>query len=112
MSSKQEISKKIISLLNTLPKEKLKHYSSFKDTQIKRFSDLQKVNQISEQDLKLQYIALKNLCNDKYQRYYELDDKLLRPKGNPHYYERLMNEINGEKKENLFSALRTVVFGK
>ena len=108
MSSKQEISKKIISLLNTLPKEKLKHYSSFKDSQIKRFSDLQKVNQISEQDLKLQYIALKNLCNDKYKRYYEL----LRPKGNPHYSERLMNEINGEKKENLFSALRTVVFGK
>ena len=112
MSSKQEISKKIISLLNTLPKEKLKHYSSFKDSQIKRFSDLQKVNQISEQDLKLQYIALKNLCNDKYKRYYELDDQLLRPQGNQHYYERLMNEINGEKKENLFSALRTVVFGK
>lgn len=103
---------KIIALLNTLPKEKLKHYASFKDSQTQRFSNQNLVSQISEQDLKLQYVALKNLCNDKYKNYYELDDKLLKPKGNPQYYQRIMDELNGERKENLMSAIRTVVFGK
>ncbi|RCK54918.1 Cytochrome B pre-mRNA-processing protein 6 [Candida viswanathii] len=112
MSSKAEISKRIVALLNTLPKERIKHYSSFKDTQIARFSNQKLVNDISQRDLELQYDALRNLCNDKYKNYYKLDDKLLKPKGNPHYYERIMNELNGKQKENLFSAIRTVVFGK
>lgn len=109
---KEEITQKILSLLRTLPKERLRHYASFKDEQIARFSNKEIVSKISEQDLKLQYISLRDLVNDKFKNYYKLGDKLMRPKGNPEYYERLMAEINGKSKETWGSAIRTVVFGK
>lgn len=105
---KKEIAGKIVLLLKTLPKERLAHVS-FKDVQIERFSNPEIVNQISELDLKLQYASLRDLVNDKYKNYYKLDDKLVRPKGNPQYYERLMAEIRGESKENWWSAFKTVV---
>ncbi|ODV66867.1 hypothetical protein HYPBUDRAFT_110261 [Hyphopichia burtonii NRRL Y-1933] len=107
-----EISQKIVGLLKTLPKDRIKHYASFKEIQLERFQNKALVNQISEKDLHLQYLSLRDLVNDKYRNYYKLDDKLLRPKGNPQYYERLLSEIKGEKKETFMSAIRTVVFGK
>lgn len=110
--SKAEITQKILSLLKTLPKDRLKHYASFKDVQIERFLNKEIVDGISENDLRLQYVSLRDLVNDKYRNYYKLDDKLLKPKGNPQYYERLMAELRGEKKESLVSAIRTVVLGK
>lgn len=106
-----EITEKILSLLRTLPKDRINHYASFKDIQIERFSSAP-VKDISEKDLKLQYISLRDLVNDKYKNYYKLDDKLLKPKGNPNYYERILSEIKGEKKETFFTAMRTVIFGK
>lgn len=114
MSSKAkvEIAEKITSLLKTLPKERLKHYSSFKDTQIERFQNKDLISNVSEKDLKLQYLSLRDLVNDKYKNYYALDDKLLKPKGNPQYYDRIMTELKGENKETFFTAWRTVIFGK
>lgn len=113
MSSKSaDMGKQVLSLLKTLPKDRLNHYASFKDTQIARFSDPETTAQILDHDMRLQYIALRNLVNDKYKRYYRLDEKLLKPKGNPQYYERIMNELKGEKKETIWTAIRTVVFGK
>ena len=109
--SKVEVKTKILELLKTLPKDQIKHYSSFRDVQIERFSSPQ-ANDISEHDLKLQYIALRDLVNDKYKNHYKLDDKLLKPKGNPEYYDRLLSELRGEKKESFWTAVRTVVFGK
>lgn len=110
--SKTAITEKILSLLKTLPKDRIKHYASFKETSIERFSNKEVVDKISEEDLKLQYISLRDLVNDKYRNYYKLDDKLMKPKGNPQYYERLMSELKGEKKESFGSAVRTVVFGR
>lgn len=112
MSGKGEIATKIVQLLKTLPKDRINHYASFKDVQIARFSDTALIDQISEKDLKLQYLSLRDMVNDKYKNYYKLDDKLLKPKGNPQYYTRLLDELKGEKKESLGSAVRTVVFGK
>ena len=111
MSSKSQVAKKIVDLLKTLPKERITHYASFKDVQIKRFLEAS-IEDISEKDLKLQYASLRDLVNDKYKNHYSLDDKLLKPKGNPQYYSRLMSEIRGEKKESKWDALRTVIFGK
>lgn len=110
--SKRELALKIVNLLKTLPKENIKHYASFKDVQIERFSNMATVETISEKDLKLQYASLRDLVNDKYKNYYKVDDKLTKPKGNPQYYDRLMSEIRGEKKETLATAVKTVVFGK
>ncbi|EMG47143.1 CBP6 Cytochrome B pre-mRNA-processing protein 6 [Candida maltosa Xu316] len=110
MSTKSIAQKNILALLKTLPEEKLKHYASFKDMQIKRFEE--RANEMSKEDLTLQYTALKNLCNDKYKNYYELDDKLLKPKGNPNYYDRIMAAVNGQNQETMLSTIRTVVFGK
>ncbi|GEQ69297.1 hypothetical protein JCM33374_g2968 [Metschnikowia sp. JCM 33374] len=112
MSNKTQLAEKIVSLLKTLPKDRIRHYASFKDTQMERFSNAAVVDSVSEQDLKLQYISLRDLVNDKYRNYYKLDDKLLRPKGNPQYYERILSEIKGEGKETWVSAMRTVIFGK
>ncbi|WPK25165.1 hypothetical protein PUMCH_002468 [Australozyma saopauloensis] len=110
--SKAELAERILSVLKTLPKDRIKHYASFKDVQIARFLDAAFIEKTPEEDLKLQYIALRDLVNDKYKNYYKLDDKLLKPKGNPQYYDRIMSEIKGEKKETWLSAMRTVVFGK
>ncbi|EGV60251.1 hypothetical protein PSN45_001996 [Yamadazyma tenuis] len=110
--SRVEIKDKIVALLKTLPKDRIQHYTSFRESQLDRFTTGTTVTDIPEKDLKLQYIALRDLANDKYKNYYKLDDKLLRPKGNPEYYERLMSEIKGEKKETFWTAIRTVVFGK
>lgn len=112
MSTKAQLADKIVSLLKTLPKDRIKHYASFKDLQLERFQKPELVEKISEQDLKLQYISLRDLVNDKYKNYYKLDDKLLKPKGNPQYYERILSEIKGEGKETWMSAMRTVIFGR
>lgn len=112
MLAKKEITDKILSLLRTLPKDRISHYASFKDVQIERFLNPEKIAKISEQDLKLQYISLRDLVNDKYKNLYKLDDKLLKPKGNPRYYDRILSEIKGEKKETWGDAIRTVYYGK
>ncbi|KAK6454462.1 uncharacterized protein RJT20DRAFT_58666 [Scheffersomyces xylosifermentans] len=112
MSSKTEIAEKIVALLKTLPKDRIQHYASFKDVQLARFQNKELVSSISEKDLKLQYASLRDLVNDKYKNYYKLDDKLLKPKGNPEYYTTLMSNIKGEKKENFFSAMKYVIMGK
>lgn len=112
MTSRSEITQKTISLLKTLPKDRVKHYASFKDVQLARFENPEAVASISEKDLKLQYLSLRDLVNDKYKNYYKLDDKLLKPKGNPEYYNRLLGEIKGEKKESFLTAMRTVIFGR
>lgn len=112
MSSKKEITKNIVALLKTLPKDRLERYSSFKGTQLARFQDSAKVESMSERDLQLQYLALRDMVNDKYKNYYRLSDKLLKPKGNPEYYDRLLSELKGEKKETFLTAVRTVVFGR
>ncbi|CCH61849.1 hypothetical protein TBLA_0F03100 [Henningerozyma blattae CBS 6284] len=67
---------------------------------------------MSVEMLNEQNIALQNLLSNKYKNYYEVGDKLYKPSGNPQYYERIMNEIEGKKKETFGSALRTVFFGK
>lgn len=94
-----------------MPKERIDHKVNLKQVQIQRFSS-DAINDASDEDLRLQYIALRDLVNDKYKNYYKLDDKLLKPKGNPEYYSRLMSELKGEKKESFFTAIRTVIFGK
>lgn len=109
---KQEYTSKILDLLRTLPKDRIKHYASFKDVQIARFSDAQTLKSASEQDLQLQYVALRDLVNDKYRNYYRLSDKLTRPKGNPRYYDRLMRSVRGEGRESIFETIRTVVMGR
>ncbi|CCE86710.1 Piso0_005216 [Millerozyma farinosa CBS 7064] len=106
-----EIIEKTLSLLKSLPKERIKHYASFKDVQLQKYSG-DAIKNVSEKELELQYIALRDLVNDKYKNYYKLDDKLLKPKGNPQYYDRILSELKGEKKETFGSAMRTVLFGK
>ncbi|KAH3902949.1 related to Cytochrome B pre-mRNA-processing protein 6 [Saccharomycodes ludwigii] len=56
--------------------------------------------------------SLKALCENKYKTYYDVGNKLYRPAGNPNYYQRLLDELDGKRKENIFTAFRTVVFGK
>ncbi|CCE85602.1 Piso0_005216 [Millerozyma farinosa CBS 7064] len=106
-----EIIEKTLSLLKSLPKERIKHYTSFKDVQLEKYSG-DAIKNVPEKELELQYIALRDLVNDKYKNSYKLDDKLLKPKGNPQYYDRILSELKGEKKETFGSALRTVLFGK
>lgn len=69
-------------------------------------------DQFTEQDLKKQLESLKNLMSNKYQNYYDVGDKMYKPAGNPQYYSRLMDEINGQKKETFFSAMKVIFFGK
>ncbi|ODV82004.1 uncharacterized protein CANTADRAFT_74380 [Suhomyces tanzawaensis NRRL Y-17324] len=112
MTKHTEIAEKIVALLKTLPKDRISHYASFKEVQLARFQNKEHLAAISEQDLMLQYISLRDLVNDKYKNYYKLDDKLLKPKGNPEYYNRLLGQLKGEKKESFWTAVRTVAFGK
>ncbi|KAG7661448.1 uncharacterized protein J8A68_005026 [[Candida] subhashii] len=112
MSAKSAIQKKILTTLESIPKDRLKHYASFKDSQIKRFNDKEFITSLSEQELNEQYLAISRIAKNKYRDYYKISDKLLTPKGNPEYYKKIMAEINGESKENIFTAFKHVVFGK
>ncbi|CCF57906.1 hypothetical protein KAFR_0D02590 [Kazachstania africana CBS 2517] len=66
----------------------------------------------TEQTIKQQIGSLENLIANKHMKYYEVGDKLYQPAGNPKYYQRLLDEIQGKKNETFFTALRTVFFGK
>lgn len=112
MSAKIAIQKKIVGVLESIPKDRIKHYASFRDSQIARFKDEKFISSLSEKELNEQYVALARISKNKYRDYYKLSDKLLTPKGNPEYYNKIMAEIKGESKENLFTAFKTVVFGK
>lgn len=59
-----------------------------------------------------QIVALTKLLDNKYRDHYKVGEKLRKPAGNPQYYDRLMGEITGQSKENIWSALRTIFTGK
>lgn len=69
-------------------------------------------DQLTEQSINEQISALNTLTSNKFKKYYDVGDKLYRPAGNPNYYQRIMDEIEGKKKESFTSALRTVFFGR
>lgn len=69
-------------------------------------------DQLDSFAIKEQITSLKNVMNNKYRDYYQVGDKLMKPAGNPEYYERLLNEITGKSKESFLSALKVVFFGK
>lgn len=83
-----------------------------KNDLLKKVQDALPQEQFTETQIQEQIKSLSSLMDDKYKKYYNVGDKLYKPAGNPVYYERLMNELEGKNKETLFSALRTVVFGK
>ncbi|OWB85324.1 hypothetical protein B5S33_g3988 [[Candida] boidinii] len=58
--------------------------------------------------------SVKSFLDNKYSKLYPVGDKFLKPKGNPNYYTRLMNDINqgGQKKESIFDAFKTIFTGK
>lgn len=67
---------------------------------------------LNEQSIKEQIRALNTLSSNKYKTYYDVGDKLYKPAGNPKYYQRILDEVQGKQKETFLSAFRTVVFGK
>ncbi|CCH45242.1 Cytochrome B pre-mRNA-processing protein 6 [Wickerhamomyces ciferrii] len=73
---------------------------------------LTKEEHVTEEDILQQIKSLKSINSNQYRDYYNPGDKLLKPKGHPEYYERLLAEINGESKENLITGMRTVMLGK
>lgn len=79
---------------------------------LKKVQDGLPNEQFSEVQIEEQIKSLNAIMGDKYKNYYAVGDKLYKPAGNPAYYQRLMDEIEGKNKETLFSAMRTVVFGK
>ncbi|KAF4001486.1 Cytochrome B pre-mRNA-processing protein 6 [Saccharomyces cerevisiae] len=66
----------------------------------------------TEESINEQIRALSTIMNNKFRNYYDIGDKLYKPAGNPQYYQRLINAVDGKKKESLFTAMRTVLFGK
>lgn len=74
--------------------------------------DVKSDENFSEESLLHQIKALKSIESNKYRDYYNPTDKLLKPQGNPRYYERLIAEINGEGKENFITGMKTVILGK
>lgn len=79
---------------------------------LKRIQAVIPRDQFTEQDLKRQISSLENIMCNKYKDYYDVGDKLYKPAGNPNYYVRLMDEINGKKKETFISAMKVIFFGK
>lgn len=69
-------------------------------------------DQFSETSMKEQVNALSNLVGNKYKTYYDVGDKLYKPAGNPEYYQRIIDDIQGKKKENILDGLRTVFMGR
>ena len=148
--------KKLVSLLDKFPKDRIQHNATFKTSQILRFcniggiavptsvlkegrkdassaksaskidaakirealysekGDTYQKNMFTEDILTQQYKSLKNIFNSKWNKYYAIDKKLLEPKGNPNYYNRLLGDLNkgGKQKEGFFTAWRTILTGK
>lgn len=80
--------------------------------QIKEIEVKSDIESMNEDAIVQQIKALNTLKSNVYRDYYYVGDKLLRPQGNPIYYERLLADINGESKENIVTGLRTVLMGK
>lgn len=79
---------------------------------LKKFADTIPEEEMSEETILQQIRALKTLQSNKFKNLYEVGDKLYKPAGNPDYYQRILDELSGKKKETFMSAIRTVVFGK
>jgi cytochrome b pre-mRNA-processing protein 6 len=153
-----DTAKKIVSLLQQLPADKVKHYASFKYSQVERFCNIggipvpkivkeeqaaeankkqvllkidpAKLRQMvfaetekapdyqrqlfNEDILTQQYKSLKNIHSNKWGDLYAVSNKLLEPKGNPNYYQRLLGDVNngGQKKEGILTAFKTILTGR
>lgn len=68
----------------------------------------------TEDILQQQYKSLKHIYEGKWANYYKIDAKLLTPKGNPNYYNRLLENMkeDGQAKESFLSAFKTIMTGK
>ncbi len=148
--------KKLVSLLEKFPKDRIQHNATFKTSQIIRFCniggiavptsvlkegrkdasstksttkiDATKIKETLSSDkddayqkdlftidiLSQQFKSLKNIANSKWEKYYQIDNKLLEPKGNPNYYNRLLGDLDkgGKQKEGFLTAWRTILTGK
>ncbi|SCW01295.1 LAFE_0D09428g1_1 [Lachancea fermentati] len=79
---------------------------------LKKVQEALPQEQFTAQTIEEQNKSLNNIMSNKYKTYYDVGNKLYEPQGNPLYYKRLLDEIEGKTKETFFTALRTVVFGK
>lgn len=67
---------------------------------------------MTEEGCRRQLASLKRLLANEAGDKYKAGEVLLRPQGNPEYYERLVRELDGEGNETLGSAIRVVMRGK
>ncbi|KAG0670747.1 Cytochrome B pre-mRNA-processing protein 6 [Kluyveromyces marxianus] len=79
---------------------------------LKKVQEALPEERFNEVEIQEQINSLNAIMSNKYKTYYAVGDKLYKPAGNPNYYQRLDDEIAGKNKETLFTAMRTVVFGK
>ncbi|ODQ65285.1 hypothetical protein NADFUDRAFT_83311 [Nadsonia fulvescens var. elongata DSM 6958] len=102
MSGSTTIIRRIISALETLPKDSLKRYASFKDVQKERFTELLKDTNTDITFLHNQQKSLDNILSNKYKQKFAVSEKLRHPTNNPDYYEVILKEIHGNQKKNSF----------
>ena len=62
----------------------------------------------TEADIREQINALQNIIDNKYQKYYDVGDKLRHPAGNPEYYQTILDEIEGRQKAGILTAIKTI----
>lgn len=79
---------------------------------LKKVQEALPQEQFTEEVLQQQIKSLNHIMKNKYKNYYDVSDKLYKPAGNPMYYQRLMDEVEGKNKETFATAMRTVLFGK
>ncbi|KAI0463619.1 hypothetical protein LJB42_002622 [Komagataella kurtzmanii] len=146
----KEVAKRLVSVLESFPKERIEHFASFKEVQAERFAviaglpskskdlkttksnksiteivsstlsnksgpkDTFKTDALTSQVLEQQLVSAANISQNKYSTYYPISSKLLKPKGNPNYYDRLVGDLEkgGKQKEGLLSGMMTVITGK
>lgn len=109
VTKKKNLIDSLIKLIKLFPEEKLKPNIAFKNFYYDVFENENKIN-MTEDQIKMQYIALKSLIENKYKNYYSIDDKILKPKSNPDYYLFLLSEVMGTKKASLFYRFKKAFF--
>lgn len=112
VQNKLGAAKQLSSVLKKWPDDSHKVYSSFREAQLKLYKTSTPSDLPSAETLELRTEAANKLLDNFNASRFAPNPRILKPDGNPMYYNLIMREASGkEAKSSLFTAIYNTIFG-
>lgn len=112
VQNKLNAARQLVNVIKKWPDDTHKVYNSFRNAQLKLYQTNTPSDLPSPETLELRTQAANNLLQNTYASKFAPNPRILKPDGNPLYYELIQREANKEQpKLGLLAAINNTLFG-